>query len=452
MHRRDLLKSSLALLTRSLWLPAGAAISLKSFADEGISDDQLFVQIMCEGGLDMIQSLDPMLIPQNATEQTLFRGYADSEMLLNTDGSPLFGPCAAGLKPHLDDLAIIRGVWTRTTNTDQSHEHCRTYMASGINGARRSSTLAVAEVAERFGSGKFGVIANTNREFYNTKYPKVPLTVSRTVSGSLGDSSPGAVAEFDPRLILDQEVDLSRAIPWEISAMDFSQTAEPIKIFRSRYQTVLAEAQGYDPEDVLSAAALSSGLTKQIFLNLGGDYQGPGPRMDLHSGFETGWRQQTWYWDRIASLFKLLKNTRYKNTEDSVFSKTTFFITNEFSRPPMLNGSKGKDHNPETNSVVLAGRGIRGGVSVGASQFIPPHSSSVARLVGRPFHYKEGVTLASKTGTQDENVALITPENVVATLAIALGLKPIQFKTLSSPNRYVVKQVLKKQVNHNGPF
>ena len=57
-------------------------------------------------------------------------------------------------------------------------------------------------------------------------------------------------------------------------------------------------------------------------------------------------------------------------------------VVSEFARTPALNSANGKDHNPLTNSVLLAGAGIKGNQSFGASLLVRRHHSKT----GQPRH------------------------------------------------------------------
>lgn len=72
----------------------------------------------------------------------------------------------------------------------------------------------------------------------------------------------------------------------------------------------------------------------------------------------------------IKEVFEFLKNTAFDETS-SLFDVTTLVITSEFARTMRQEGSEigatGTDHNPLTNSMLVAGKGIKGGLVVGAS-------------------------------------------------------------------------------------
>jgi hypothetical protein len=108
--------------------------------------------------------------------------------------------------------------------------------------------------------------------------------------------------------------------------------------------------------------------------------------------------------DRIAKVFNYLSNTRLNESEEeSLLSQTTVVVTSEFSRT-MRQGGKpisesGTDHNPLNNSVLIGGRGVRGGDIFGESDFAQENEvlsgAHLAvdpyrfRLMARPFNFTD---------------------------------------------------------------
>jgi len=69
----------------------------------------------------------------------------------------------------------------------------------------------------------------------------------------------------------------------------------------------------------------------------------------------------------LATFIDLLKTER--NAFGALIDQTTVAVFSEFGRFPRLNGERGKDHWPE-NTWILVGKGVRGGVSVGATDLV----------------------------------------------------------------------------------
>ena len=82
---------------------------------------------------------------------------------------------------------------------------------------------------------------------------------------------------------------------------------------------------------------------------------------DHHGGIKAGIKDKIQEIDQpFAALIKDLKRL-------GMFEDTLVVLTGEFGRTPMSQGGNGRDHHMKGFSVVLAGGGIRGGISHGAT-------------------------------------------------------------------------------------
>ena len=105
--------------------------------------------------------------------------------------------------------------------------------------------------------------------------------------------------------------------------------------------------------------------------------------------------------DRLVTLFDGLIETPY-DSKRSLLDVTTVMVASEFSRtlrsPDAPIDNTGTNHNPFCNTVLLAGKGIRPGMVIGASDLAderavasPAHIALDPRLekaMGRPFDFK----------------------------------------------------------------
>lgn len=174
----------------------------------------------------------------------------------------------------------------------------------------------------------------------------------------------------------------------------------------------LFEAFGVDPsypQGVLSgpkgqaaaaAQALTSNLTQVVSI-------APTEGLDTHSD---DWAplqatlQRTGF-DAVAALVKFLKNTPDPSSIGASFwDRTTLVCFSEFARTPKLSARGGRDHHLHS-ACVVAGRGIRGGQVIGATD---DNYSSMA--------------VNPKTGAPDEGGVLLRPVDVHATVLEAMGL------------------------------
>ena len=98
--------------------------------------------------------------------------------------------------------------------------------------------------------------------------------------------------------------------------------------------------------------------------------------VQVWSGADNGFPRRNWdshediardHADMAASMDRpaaaLIKDLK----DRGLFDDTIIMWTTEFGRMPCSQGTKGRDHNPFTFTTWLAGGGIRGGVTYGAS-------------------------------------------------------------------------------------
>lgn len=114
---------------------------------------------------------------------------------------------------------------------------------------------------------------------------------------------------------------------------------------------------------------------------------------------------------RIAAIFGAMKNTAFDERR-SLFDVTTVLVGTEFGRTMRVHGFPldkiGTNHNPLTNTFLLGGKGIKGGMVAGASDFTAPGEIlSKAHLqldpvaektMGRPFDFERLLPRADLPG------------------------------------------------------
>jgi hypothetical protein len=107
----------------------------------------------------------------------------------------------------------------------------------------------------------------------------------------------------------------------------------------------------------------------------------------------------------VASILQTLKDTPFDSAR-SLMDVTTFMITPEFGRTMKQYGKPvdqtGTDHNPLSNSVLIGGKGIQGGLVMGASDYAAStetlsgaHLALDAlklKVMGRPFDFSTGLS------------------------------------------------------------
>ncbi len=370
-------------------LPASARIAHTPPAPIG----KFFVLIRAFGGMDVTLGLDPWTAPELPLATDMFIEYRPDELI---EAGVHLGPSCAPLKVHAGDFSVVNGVFM--SQVDNGHTASLDYICAGsTNGL--APTLPV-EIARSTTEGAFGVLAD-----------RTLALGDRVVSSSM----------LEDLKELPKRIDLSSLL--EKVAAPGSRTAFALAIARvlssgaetrSFIQNMLSfgAAESLSDAQILAAAFMSDVAScAQIEVSNG--------LLDTHASHTGAHKtEQTNVWTRVSDLFTLFKNTKYGS--GSLFDHTTFLVVSEFARTPALNGAGGKDHNPMTNSVLLAGRGIKGGQVIGASRLVTAAESPTGDSyhIAYPIDYATFAVQRSRT----PQARMIFPENVAQTIATAMGV------------------------------
>jgi len=357
-----------------------------------------FVMIVVEGGMDCTLGLDPRT--HLGTDQNdVFLEYREDEIYRR--GSLSAGPAAKKLfSKHGPDLLVINGINMRRDAA--GHQALVEYICSG-SGTGDASHLPV-EIGSVFRSGPMGVLVTDGG--VNPGARSISLTQITAVNKlfELGDLE-NEIKELESGLSTRQLGGLKNAELGYLNSLKL--------ILRSRKQMQVGTklTKQVDPTSVGAslARAMATGLSYQGVVKIFGN-------LDTHSQHVGNHlRGQTEVWDQVSDILSAYKATPYGSS--NLFKHTTFMVVTEFSRTPYLNSAKGKDHNPYTNSVLLAGRGINAGKVVGGSHIIPRSKSPNGQALhfSTPIDFKTG-ELVSSLDSPNNNVGLIFPENLAATI------------------------------------
>ncbi len=387
LSRRDFLGTGGSFLT---WGALGYPLGLFAAPTE----DHLFVLINVFGGMDVTLGLDPLVMPPGADENDVFIEYRPEEILIS--GEVSFAPAAKPLLPWASDCLVINGVMMRR---DAGHDVVNQYMISGRGDGKGATVTAELELAT--GSSSLGIVAN------NSLYLAGKAVSLTSLQNLLNEKDPEALMRWVEER-LEYEASL-KGTPFEEAQRKIVNSRSHMKKFMEHMETFRKKLPKAEEKHAL-VAALASGGSRHA------EYQIFGASLDSHSNHPKNHLQaQIKVWEQVAELFSLCKGIPYMN--GNLFDYTTFMIVSEFSRTPFLNAAKGKDHNPLTNSVLLAGKGIRKGKVVGKSKIITrKQSGNIADHMASPFNYKEGKVATSPTGA-----SFIFPENVIRTVGAVFG-------------------------------
>lgn len=436
---------------------AGGVVALRQsllslrIAEAAPGKAPLLLSVYFEGGWDQLIALDP----RDTTDPRFQRDSAYSaggsglhvayEMLQNNDvravlqqtpsgvqkrGNLTFGPAVApSLMDHFQDLAVVRGINMDTL----THEVGRRYfitgkMPRGLTASGSSAGTAVAAQA-----GQDAVIPNlaVGTEAYNEAFASFAspvrvnvaadmLNVLRPLGNELPPASQAAIEAYEAvtttcehdlydsdGLVTALKASRKRARGFAAgnvaTLFQFNplQPAPEVKgLFSALKITTNADLTGPKGRAAIAAQALANGLSQAVSVVLA---QGLDAHFDWTTNHPTLQRAA---WDALGNLITYLKNTRYKNTNDSVWSHTTLVAFSEFSRTPLLNSRDGRDHHL-ASSCLVGGPGIRGNFVCGGT------SDNRMSALATNFN----------TGQVDEQKGqAIRPADVHATLFKAMGL------------------------------
>ena len=439
MNRREFLKHG-----NTFILGASALSGLASLFPGGVlaasgarKDDSLphlFLIVRVRGGMDSTLGLNPWLGQRpDPADLYLDRDY---EVLASVGATEIaLGPSALPLRPHVGDIAVVGGVFMGPN--DLGHSAAENYMATAK--AKPNAPHFIAELAECY------------RQYRLDKREAVLF------NGSLNtfDLTQLARLPIQPLLESGAEEGIGGGIP-RLTALNsaFAKAHSTLLKFsgsetKRRLETLLDDLRLSHDELLAEHAVVASFAADHArFGQIDWDYF----ELDAHENFiGTHQRVQRIVWGRLASLIDLMKNTAYLDTQIPLFPNlVTLLVTTEFSRLPFLNGSDGKDHNYFDNSVLLGGRGIKGGRLLGGHHlFVRDGRRRQSQLSGCHIDYGSGRVV--KNGyyntqhidavSEGGRVALIRPENILRSLGEVFGVD-YEFMRLFSRDTLVLPRIL----------
>jgi len=395
MKRRDFLKTGV-----QLGALAGVAASPFGRCWAQTEEAHFFVLFRVTNGWDVTLSLDPKTHGEGTDQNDVFLEYRPEDILRKD--SLALGPAAAVLGPYMSDLSVINGVHMRR---DGGHQANLNYMSSG-KGDGLSSFLPV-ELAYALKAPTFfnvGVLGGST-QLGNR------LVTLMDVSSYLGSSN-----GLDLSLLFDEDL-----------TGDYGQAVKAFKKSQPILSRIRDDFQGRQAFDETHKAQILARLCADKVLEcVQIDFN---KNLDTHSAHpQNHLAQQKEVWEEIAGYFKAFKETPFG--ESNLFDHTTFMAISEFSRTPALNTSQGKDHNPYTNSVLLAGKGINRGRVIGESRVLSRKTSvgGMSKHMALPLDYRSGEIYRGNTLPPSKAVNLIFPEDVARTVAGIFG-NPTGFET-----------------------
>ncbi|MBX9767937.1 MAG: DUF1501 domain-containing protein [Bdellovibrionales bacterium] len=409
--RRNLLNASASLLGMTVLTDLVPGLQLFARAQAAMNGKKFFILVQASGGMDVTLGLDPYVMPEGCDSKDMFIEYTPEE-ILRSDLAPKIrlGPAASPLLPYASRLTIFNGVLMN--DTDNGHTANLGYISTG-NGEGKNSSLAV-EFAIAQGLKPYGVLFEGSVQVGSRASPVTKAT--ELLTGEAANSA-DLLAYFMQGQSPSEYTQAVKSIVDAKPAMaGFQKTLELLKT-SGQMKSVHA-----------IAAAFSAGLSNSAQLDLNAS-------LDTHSNHERSHlTAQKSAWTQVAEIAKVLTAVPYGPHGNSLLDHTTVMVVSDFSRTPFLNPSKGKDHNPQTNSVLLLGGGSTklSGTVVGSSMLVNRSRSGIgeARHIAAPYNFATQAPARSRAEAESKNVDYIYPENVAATVAELIGINRSELKAL----------------------
>lgn len=418
--RRSFLRHALAAAALSACGPASRVVQPRRSASElppprGKRPPPVYtgrphyvVEIFLGGGFDSVLTVDPK--DQNSVGDGIDCGYRADQRVQG--GRRLFGPLIGDLMKHDADLCLVHGVRVDTV----SHPDGAAVIASGKLGGEGKPFANVAAKALP-GGAAIPVLQVACP-------PKVLTTTDGVPKGDLIALPAGggpSVGFTTSSFLRSAEQLRSSGVPWrqlqEIAKQDAARAAGgDSKKLEAMEQQIRAELAVVDLMDRATLPAafdrsiLGEGLSialDAISANVASYIKVASALFwfDSHTDNFSLQQQRTLpALDDLAAFLDMLRQTR--NQFGPLIDQTTVVVLSELGRFPKLNHALGKDHFPE-NSWILAGRGVRGGTTVGETS--------------RSF---QGLPINHRSGRADRDGRPITVESMFATLLAVIGVDP----------------------------
>lgn len=355
-----------------------------------------------EGGPSHLDLVDPKPLLNRLAGQPLPSSFQEPITAMGEKGAPLLaaprkwkqygesGLWAASdwmphIAEHMDDIAVIRSCWTNGIN----HSGGVCQMNTCINVAGRPSLgawvnyglgtandnlpsfVVMCDNSSRpvngprnWGSGFMPASHQGVRIEGGQEEPIANLHAPKEVSRRRTQAKLELLGAFNEAYASEypQQSELEARIrSYELAFRMQAQAPEAVDLSQetSRTQSLYGldrkETEAFGRNCLLARRLVERGVR---FVQL---YSGTGSKWDSHSAIENNHSRLCRSMDRpVAGLLQDLK-------ERGLLEETLVVWGGEFGRTPMSEKGDGRDHNPTGFSIWMAGGGVRGGQTIGAT-------------------------------------------------------------------------------------
>lgn len=406
------------------------------------NEPHFFLQIFFNGGMDASAHFDARPLALTAAGKKLNYFGEEPELWVGRNGGRALvqNKAIAALLPYKDDISIINGI----------------HMAQGFDGHDQNTNAFFA--GNPFGGDSFVPQLNAFADNYpidslvngfvfgqfSNMGGSVALTPSGTRSLVEKLKAQSELSDVDPSFLFVKERMEKNALGSDL----FSIGAGKMRSGSERVSQLADQLKNLSIDDNGDVSTSGLKLVLQCFGAgmAGGAVLAPSTfALDAHDS-QTAKAQPVTVakaLDFVATIIKTLKETPFDATR-SYFDVTTLLVSSEFSRTMRQTYNSiddtGCDHNPLTNTMILAGKKIRGGCVLGASDFqtADEHLSKAhvlqdaegLKIMGRPFDFS---TQMPRDDLPDVYNAAdyLTCGSVVNTVLSAFGMPDSFMRVLS---------------------
>jgi hypothetical protein len=422
-------------------------------------DDHFFLQVFINGGMDPLYWFDSR--PLEMTEAGLQANYLSKEPVLwkgknggETWGTELVEP----LRAYWDRFSVLNGV-LMAPNFD-GHEQNVNFLFAGnafggecyiphlnsigrarpLDGVMSSSLGAdlnnMGKTVPLNAGSAAGLVATIK------KFPSIDLklpTLSH-IKGRMEQNGLGMGRFSAASRVLSNSLSEAPSLAASLSQVDLGATNK----------------DGVTEEEKflhLMSGLFKSGVTKSAILGIE-----PNQQVDTHDS-ESAKNQPTLYRElaeKLEIVFRGLRDIEFKPGV-SLWDVTTVLVGSEFGRTMRQVGSaineSGTDHNPLNASLIIGGKGIKGGMVVGASDFKSSKESlsgahlekdkAKLKTMGRPFNL--GSLLPSNSQPEQFHVDhYLNVASVVNTIYQNFGVSADKYRVLerNGPSAPILRALL----------
>ena len=445
--RREFIKSGITAVAASHLLPFLPLNKWATADDE--SEPHFFLLIVLNGGADPMYLSDSR--PLALTNAGLVQNYSGEDPTPWLDQiSSLGGQCLtlstmAPLRAYASDFSIINGV-LMAQNTD-GHSNNLNFFLSGsptggeafMNHLNRGSnkhsldTIQIGEIRVDI-NGRDNTLA-----LEAATWQKLLKTIHTAPTFDLSDPVLKFVNERTEEISFGHGLFSIGAKKLHESFSGATQTNQTLR----KMNLSPDEKDPLQQSLELLRESFRARYTRSFLLVLEEDRAGQ--RLDTHDAGKAALQPKVYreVAERLATVMGYLKNTPF-DSQRSLYDVTTFAVTSDFGRTMRQSSKKvnetGTDHNTLSNSVLMGGKGIRGGLVVGGSdrQTVEEPLSAIhtsrdpqgMRVMGRPFDFD---TLRPRTEWPSEFAEgdFLSCGNVVNTIYKLFGAPDSYLRTYS---------------------